>query len=129
MFAVLQNNARCCGARIGSLLQQLKATSAMQGDRLFHAIPSLSIWANSNNQFNKTALLPTNQSFQSVQSRGLKRVDAVHRRCRHCYLMMINGIIHNICTVHPRHNQKKKTIRAKHTWLMTFAHQSKKRSW
>lgn len=66
----------------------------------------------------KTLLLPPGTS-QCTQISGLKYVVNVHRRCKDCYLMLIEGVLHNFCTAHPRHKQRMKTKRPKNTWILT----------
>lgn len=65
-----------------------------------------------------TTLLST-ETLQYNQICGLKYLKNVHRRCKDCYLMYIEGVMHNFCTAHPRHKQKAKTKRPKNTWILT----------
>lgn len=59
------------------------------------------------------------ETLQYNQICGLKYLKNVHRRCKDCYLMYIEGVLHNFCTAHPRHKQKAKTKRPKNTWILT----------
>lgn len=59
------------------------------------------------------------ETVQYNQICGLKYLKNVHRRCKDCYLMYIEGVLHNFCTAHPRHKQKMKTKRPKNTWILT----------
>lgn len=67
----------------------------------------------------KTRLLSPAESVQYTQICGLKYLKNVHRRCKDCYLMYIEDVLHNFCTAHPRHKQRMKTKRPKNTWVLT----------
>lgn len=67
----------------------------------------------------KASSLLSPETLQYNQICGLKYVKNVHRRCKDCYLMFIEGVMHNFCTAHPRHKQKMKTKRPKNTWILT----------
>lgn len=129
MFALLRHSVHECQAHLGSALRRLPAI--VSSDRSFHAMTSQPSALNNTSQLTTVAahrLLPV-QTGALAQIRGLKHVQAVHRRCKYCTLMMIDGVLHNHCSVHPRHKQKKKTIHPKHTWVITHAMQTKKRPW
>lgn len=127
MFALFRSSVTECGQRVGSTLQRINSSNTVPINRLLHQMrPALS---NNSILSNTSTLLAVTQSHQFGQSRGLKYVDNVHRRCKFCYMHLINGVLHNHCTVHPRHKQQKRTPRPKHTWLITMAQQSSKRSW
>lgn len=67
----------------------------------------------------KISLLSPPGTLQHNQICGLKYLKNVHRRCKDCYLMYIEGVLHNFCTAHPRHKQRMKTKRPKNTWILT----------
>lgn len=65
-------------------------------------------------------LLPSETSRHTqVFVRNLKYVVNVHRRCKDCFLMYIEGVLHNFCTAHPRHKQRMRTKRPKNTWILS----------
>lgn len=89
--------------------------------RFFHAIQSQKLnqqMESSIVQKCSNLLLPINKVL-SVQTCGLKYVGLVHRRCKDCHMMLREGIMHNYCKAHPRHNQKAKTARPKSTWIVS----------
>lgn len=67
----------------------------------------------------RTTLLAPAEATQLTQVRGLKYLTKVHRRCKDCHLMLVDGVMHNFCKAHPRHNQKRKTKRPQNTWILT----------
>lgn len=67
----------------------------------------------------RKTLLSLIETSQHHQICGLKYLVNVHRRCKDCYLMYIEGVVHNFCTAHPRHKQKMITKRPKNTWILT----------
>lgn len=74
-------------------------------------------------------LLSSTTTTQLTQVRGLKYLTKVHRRCKDCRLMFIDGVIHNFCKAHPRHNQKKKTKKPKTTWILSGVMCGQRRPW
>lgn len=72
-----------------------------------------------NSVLRKATFLATVETTWHQPSRGLKYVGKVHRRCKDCHLMLIDGIMHNFCKAHPRHKQKAKTKKPKNTWILT----------
>lgn len=66
---------------------------------------------------------------QMTQNCGLKIVGKVHRRCKDCRMMIVNGVIFNHCKTHPRHKQRQRLTRENNTWILTAVQQTKKRSW
>ncbi|OXA63644.1 uncharacterized protein LOC110863371 [Folsomia candida] len=64
-----------------------------------------------------------------VPSRGMKIKGRVKRRCKDCYMIWIDGVLHNKCKTHPRHTQKQKEKYWANTRLLTHASMSPKRPW
>lgn len=76
-----------------------------------------------------TTILTSTITPQLTQNCGLKIVGLVHRRCRDCRMMVMNGVIYNHCKTHPRHKQRQRLTRPNNTWTLTAVQQSKKRPW
>lgn len=131
MFAVLKNSVHGCQARLGSMLFKLHAPKAVCTDRSFHVMPSQPSALNTTGRqiTATTQLLAPLQPCNLTQSRGLLLVARAYRKCKFCYLMMINGVMHNHCTVHGRHKHQVKKKKPKDTWVITHAMQTKKRPW
>lgn len=66
---------------------------------------------------------------QLTQSCGFKVVGKVHRRCRDCNMMVINGVIYNHCKTHPRHKQRQRITKKNNTWTLTAVQTGTKRPW
>lgn len=66
---------------------------------------------------------------QLTQYCGLKIVGKVHRRCRDCRMMVINGVVFNHCKTHPRHKQRQRLKPEKNTWTLTAVQVTKRRPW
>lgn len=129
MFALFRCSVTECGKQVGSALHKIGSYNTVPMSRSLHQILSQPTLAQNSIQSNKIPFLAPTQTHYFGQCRGLKYVDNVHRRCKYCYLMMINGVMHNHCTVHPRHKQKRRMPPPKRTWLITMAQQTSKRSW
>lgn len=97
--------------------------------RSLYTIPSCSLDKGVNGFITKTTLLAPAELTQYNQVRGLKYVGKVHRRCKDCKMMFIDGVLHNHCTAHPRHNQKHKTKRPHNTWILSGVMCGQKRPW
>lgn len=76
-----------------------------------------------------TTILSSTNIPQLTKNCGLKIVGHVHRRCRDCRLMTINGVVFNHCKTHPRHKQRQRLKPVKNTWTLTAVQQTKKRPW
>lgn len=80
-------------------------------------------------QQNTPKMLAAPSLPQLIQTCGMKSKDSVRRRCQDCYLVVRQGILYNMCKTHPRHKQMKKHLKAKFTWMLSHASQSKVRPW
>lgn len=87
--------------------------------RNLHTIQSIGAVNLTNNAVSKKILLSQGETLQCKQICGLKYLVNVHRRCKDCYLMYIEGVLHNFCTAHPRHKQRMRTKKPKNTWILT----------
>lgn len=98
--------------------------------RSFHAIHPQKLHQQNLNVVQESSnLLVSVNEFLYAQTRGLKYVGNVHRRCKDCHLMLKEGIMHNYCKAHPRHNQKAITSKPKCKWILTAVTTNKIRSW
>lgn len=95
--------------------------------RSFHTVQPLI--NNSAQQSISSSLLSPTNNIQCIPSCGLKYLAKVHRRCRDCHMMLIEGVFHNFCKAHPRHNQRARTKRPKSTWILTAVTTTKVRPW
>lgn len=69
------------------------------------------------------------KSFALNFDRGMKQLGRLKRRCKDCYFVMRHERLYVFCKTHPRHKQMAMKKKAKNTWLLTDATQSKKRAW
>ncbi|KAL0271013.1 UNVERIFIED_CONTAM: hypothetical protein PYX00_008259 [Menopon gallinae] len=73
-------------------------------------------------------LIPPTSSI--IPKCGIKVRGKPKLRCKHCYYAGIDGILHVLCDVYPRHKQRTFLKRKKkYNWILTHATQSKYRSY
>lgn len=63
------------------------------------------------------------------QACGFKVKGVVRRRCQHCYIVVRDERVYNICPKFPRHKQMSMKAKPLNTWILTHATQSKVRPW
>lgn len=127
MIPLVRSVCRSLMPQVWYPLNNRTTTGAVQ--RNFHTVqPLIHHGINSSAQKSSTLLSPNN-NLQCVPSCGLKYLRKVHRRCKDCNLMLINGVMHNFCKAHPRHKQKAITKKPKNTWILTAVTTMKKRDW
>ncbi|ODN02831.1 39S ribosomal protein L36, mitochondrial [Orchesella cincta] len=64
-----------------------------------------------------------------IQSRGLKIMGKVRRRCKDCFMTWINGNLWNLCKTQQRHKQMLKAPYFSNQRVLTHATQKPKRDW
>jgi len=64
-----------------------------------------------------------------VPVRGMKIKGRVKRRCKDCYLIWVEGILHNRCKTHQRHKQMRQPMYWANARLLTHRSMSPKRPW
>lgn len=135
MFPALGNVIRMCTAQVNSLRLNPNMIRNLPGvQRSFHILlPSISSSGvcntNEKSLAMTTTLLRPALTSEMMQNRGLKILAKVHRRCKHCRMMIKNGVFYNHCKVHPRHKQKSTEKNPFSTWVIAHAMQTRFRPW
>ncbi|CAK9833839.1 54S ribosomal protein c83.06c, mitochondrial [Anthophora retusa] len=79
------------------------------------------------NIINPVLLQPSLPMYNLI--RGLKMKTILHKRCKYCLKLWVNGRMYIKCKAHPRHNQVQRKKQEYNTWILTHATQSKVREW
>lgn len=79
--------------------------------------------------FYNSQLLPSNNGFSLIPSRGFKVFGKVRKRCKDCYFITRDQRVYNLCKAYPKHKQMSIRHTDKAYYILTGVQQKKVREW